>query len=80
MIAISNEELARIEAAEKAMAMAEGYARTRVLTDEEVWLRTYCASAPINQTYPWDTADLALSAFKARFRKPKEGPPSPDSQ
>lgn len=39
------------------------------LTDEEVWLRAYCASIMNNDIYDWsDNADFALREFKERFK------------
>lgn len=40
------------------------------LTDEEVWLRVYCAamSCPIAEISPLDCADTALDSFHGRFK------------
>ena len=41
------------------------------LTDEEIWLRVYCAamSCPLPEINPVDCADAALDRFHARFRQ-----------
>ena len=39
------------------------------LTDEEVWLRAYCAAITNNNIHDWsETSDIALEEFKERFK------------
>ena len=47
-----------------------GYTENR-LTDEEVWLRAYCAamSCPLPEISPVMCADTALDRFHERFRQ-----------
>ena len=41
------------------------------LTDEEVWLRIYCAAmaCPLAEINPTDCADVGLDRFHDRFRQ-----------
>ena len=45
------------------------YVEKAELTDEEVWLRAYCAAITNNNIHDWsETSDIALEEFKERFR------------
>ncbi len=39
------------------------------LTDEEVWLRAYCAAIASGNAYPSKSAEVSLKDFREKFPK-----------